>query len=285
MSEFINDLISNDKISLVLKKQKKFSIGNRKVGEDLFVIAGPCSVESNSMIVNIAKKLKKIGVSALRGGAYKPATFPVNKSINGWKEGLKKIGLEYLDEARKITGLPIVTEIMDPRQLEASLDYLDVIQIGTRNFQNYTLLDEVGKTNKPVLLKRGTWATLDEILGASERVLKGGNSKLMICLRGVIGAPTYRHIFKNTRWTPDLLMIPALKKFINIPIIYDPSHSVGHREFVHPISLAAIAAGADGLMIEVHENPAKSISDPDQAVNLKDFKKIFNDYQKFVYNK
>ena len=154
------------------------------------------------------------------------------------------------------------------------MDAIDVIQVGTRNFQNYSLLDEFGKLDKPILLKRGTWGTLDEILGACERILDGGNDKIAICLRGVVGAPSYRHIFPSIRWTPDLMMIPALQKFTNIPIIYDPSHSTGYRDFVVPISKAAMAAGADGLIIESHPNPEQSISDADQAITIDTLKDI-----------
>ena len=149
----------------------------------------------------------------------------------------------------------------------------DIFQIGTRNFQNYSLLDELGKCDIPILLKRGTWGTIDEILGACERILVGGNKKVAICLRGVVGMPSYRHVFPTIRWAPDLMMIPALKEITNIPIIYDPSHSTGYRNFVRPISRAAIAAGSDGLIIEAHPDPNNSISDPDQAIDYKTLKR------------
>jgi 3-deoxy-7-phosphoheptulonate synthase len=179
---------------------------------------------------------------------------------------------------KKESGLPIVSEIMDVSQInQLSMDTIDYIQVGTRNFQNYTLLDELGKLDKPILLKRGTWGTLDEILGACERILVGGNEKLAICLRGVVGMPSYRHIFPSTRWAPDLMMIPALKEFCDIPIIYDPSHSTGYRNFVKPISKAAIAAGADGLIIESHPEPEKSISDADQAISIETLKEIMEE--------
>ena len=144
------------------------------------------------------------------------------------------------------------------------------------DFQNYTLLDALGKCNTPILLKRGTWGTIDEILGACERILVGGNDNIAICLRGVVGMPSYRHVFPSTRWAPDLMMIPALKELTNIPIIYDPSHSTGYRNFVKPISRAAMAAGADGLIIESHPRPEESISDPDQAINYETLREIFN---------
>jgi 3-deoxy-7-phosphoheptulonate synthase len=169
----------------------------------------------------------------------------------------------------------MVSEIMDVKQITTlSMDAIDVIQVGTRNFQNYSLLDEFGKLDKPILLKRGTWGTLDEILGACERILDGGNDKLAICLRGVVGMPSYRHIFPSTRWAPDLMMIPALQKFTNIPIIYDPSHATGYRDFVVPISKGAMAVGADGLIVECHPNPSESISDADQAIGIDELKQI-----------
>ena len=149
------------------------------------------------------------------------------------------------------------------------VDCIDIVQVGTRNFQNYTLLDALGELDIPILLKRGTWGTIDEILGAVERILVRGNEKVAICLRGVVGAPSYRHVFPSIRWAPDLMMIPALKELCDIPIIYDPSHATGYRNFVLPISMAAISAGADGLIIESHPNPTESISDADQAISLK----------------
>ena len=159
---------------------------------------------------------------------------------------------------------------MDSNQInELSMDCIDIIQVGTRNFQNYTLLDALGELDIPILLKRGTWGTIDEILGAVERILVRGNEKVAICLRGVVGAPSYRHVFPSIRWTPDLMMIPALKELCDIPIIYDPSHATGYRNFVPSVSMAAIAAGADGLIIESHPNPTESISDADQAISLR----------------
>ncbi len=270
MNKFIKSLKSQGKLNLSINKSSTFHWEH-------FKIAGPCSVEGPD-IIKIAQEIKNCGATALRAGAYKPCTFPVTKYKNGgWKEGLKKEGLELLKEAKKSSGLAIVTEVMDVRMIDEISEVADIFQIGTRNFQNYTLLDEVGKHNTPVLLKRGTWATLDEILGACERILVGGNKNIAICLRGVVGMPSYRHIYPSIRWAPDLMMIPALKENTNIPIIYDPSHSTGYRNFVPAISKAAIAIGADGLIIEAHPNPDKSISDPDQAIDFKTLKKIFND--------
>ncbi len=270
MNKYIESLKSQEKLKISIDKSIKFSWEHLK-------IAGPCSVEGPS-IIDIANKIKECGATALRAGAYKPCTFPILKSKSGgWKEGLKKEGLDLLKEAKKSSGLPIVTEVMDVRMIEEISEVADIFQVGTRNFQNYSLLDELGRQNKPILLKRGTWATLDEILGASERILVGGNKNLAICLRGVVGMPSYRHIFPSIRWAPDLLMIPALKEFTNIPIIYDPSHSTGYRKFVPSVCKASLAIGADGLIIEAHPDPDNSISDPDQAISFDTLKAIFND--------
>ena len=277
MNEYINKLIQDDKLSLSVDKSKSFGfkLGNKWVGKDKVLISGPCSVESRDMIVDWSKELKEVGVDAIRGGAYKPCTYPIRREINGWKEGMREEGLKALIDAKAECGLPMVSEIMDVTQITTlSMDAIDVIQVGTRNFQNYSLLDEFGKLDKPILLKRGTWGTLDEILGACERILDGGNDKIAICLRGVVGAPSYRHIFPSIRWTPDLMMIPALQQFTNIPIIYDPSHSTGYSDFVVPISKGAMAVGADGLIVECHPNPKLSISDADQAIGIEELKQI-----------
>jgi 3-deoxy-7-phosphoheptulonate synthase len=267
MNEYIDKLIQDDKLSLSVDKSKTFGfkLGNKWVGKDKVLISGPCSVESKEMIMDWSKELKEVGVDAIRAGAYKPCTYPIRR-----EEGLKA-----MIDAKSECGLPMVSEIMEAKQItNLSMDAIDVIQVGTRNFQNYSLLDELGKLDKPILLKRGTWGTLDEILGACERILDGGNEKLAICLRGVIGAPSYRHIFPSIRWTPDLMMIPALQQFTNIPIIYDPSHSTGYRDFVVPISKGAMAVGADGLIVECHPNPSESISDADQAISIDKLKEI-----------
>ena len=279
MNKYINKLIEEDKLRLATDKSKTFgfNLGDKLVGKDIIVISGPCSVESEDMIVDWAVKMRDVGVNALRGGAYKPCTYPITEEVgsNGWKEGLREDGLGFLRIAGLVSGLPIVSEIMDASQInEFSMDCIDIVQVGTRNFQNYTLLDALGELDIPILLKRGTWGTIDEILGAVERILVGGNEKVAICLRGVVGAPSYRHVFPSIRWAPDIMMIPALKELCDIPIIYDPSHSTGYRNFVPAISLAAIAAGADGLIVESHPNPEKSISDADQAITLETLTEI-----------
>lgn len=258
-------------------------IRNKRVGRDCVIIAGPCSVESREQIVSFSKRLADVGVDALRGGAFKPCTFPIKeKQKFGWQEGLREKGLELLAEAREASGLPIVTEVLDVRHIDLVKQYANIIQVGTRNFQNYSLLDELGKLDIPIMLKRGTWGTIDEILGACERILHGGNKKLMICLRGVVGMPSYRHVFPSVRWAPDLMMIPALKEFTRLPIIYDPSHATGYAKFVAPMSQAAIAAGADGLIIEAHPTPKESISDADQAIGLEELKSILKNVRSLV---
>lgn len=268
MNDYIENLRSQGKLNIAIDPTKKFDWQFTK-------IAGPCSVEGPE-IVDIAKKIKSLGANAFRAGAYKPCTFPVLKETKGWKEGLRKEGLSLLREVKKETGLPIVTEVMDISMIDEIAEIADVLQVGTRNFQNYSLLDALGKIQKPILLKRGTWGTIDEILGSCERILVGGNDKIAICLRGVVGMPSYRHVFPTTRWAPDLMMIPALKEFTNIPVIYDPSHSTGYRNFVKPIAKAAIAAGANGLIIECHPDPDRSISDPAQAITYNTLDEIFN---------
>ncbi len=268
MNSYIKNLKDQGKLSISIDKTQIFKWEYTK-------IAGPCSVEG-PQIVNIAKKIQSLGANAFRAGAYKPCTYPILKETNGWKEGLREEGLELLKQVKKETNLPIVTEVMDASMISTVGEVADVFQVGTRNFQNYTLLDELGKCDTPVLLKRGTWGTIDEILGACERILVGGNKNIAICLRGVVGMPSYRHVFPSIRWAPDLMMIPALKELTNIPIIYDPSHSTGYRNFVKPISRAALAAGADGLIIECHPTPSLSISDADQAINYITLNEIFN---------
>jgi len=269
MNEYIKSLKDANKLNISIDKTKVFNWEYTK-------IAGPCSVEGPE-IMDIAYAIKGLGANAFRAGAYKPCTYPILQETNGWKEGMRRQGLALLQEVKNETRMPIVTEVMDASMIDEVGEVADVFQIGTRNFQNYTLLDALGKIDKPVLLKRGTWGTIDEILGACERILVGGNDNIAICLRGVVGMPNYRHVFPSIRWAPDLMMIPALKELTNIPVIYDPSHSTGYRNFVKPISKAALAAGADGLIIECHPDPEKSISDADQAIDYNTLEEIFNE--------
>ena len=225
-------------------------IGDKKIA----VMAGPCSVESREMIVDIAGKVKKSGATMLRGGAFKPRTSPYSF------QGLGEDGLKYMAEARDKTGLLVVTELMDLRNIDMFLKYVDVIQIGARNMQNYDLLKEVGKIRKPVLIKRGMANTIKELLMSAEYVLSGGNEKVILCERGI------RTFEDFTRFTLDLNAVPAIKSVSHLPVIVDPSHGTGKCSMVKAMSLAAIACGADGLIVEVHPKPEEAFSDGDQSL-------------------
>ena len=234
-------------------------IGTVEVGKDFFVIAGPCSVESEEQTIIIAQKVKEAGAHMLRGGAFKPRTSPYAF------QGLGLEGLKILEKAKKITGLPIVTEIVDPRDVSWVCEFADVLQIGTRNMQNFALLKEVGKVNKPVLLKRGMYSPISEWLNSAEYIMNEGNSKVILCERGIRTFETY------TRNTLDLSAVPALKELSHLPIIVDPSHGTGKLSLIEPMCLAALTAGADGLIVEVHHEPEKALSDKDQALTPKQF--------------
>jgi 3-deoxy-7-phosphoheptulonate synthase len=229
-------------------------VGDVKFGEDFIVIAGPCGVESEKQAMESAIAVKKAGADLLRGGAFKPRTSPYSF------QGLGLKGLRILEKAKRETGLPIVTEVIDPRDVTWVSEYVDVLQIGARNMQNYSLLKEVGKANKPVLLKRGMYSTLQEWLSCSEYILAEGNPNVILCERGIRTFETY------TRNTLDLSIVPAVKEVSHLPIIVDPSHGTGRLNLIEPMSLAAIAAGADGLIIEVHYDPATAKSDADQQL-------------------
>ena len=277
LPEFLEALVKDNKINKTVDYDAEFGfqVGQKKLGDnEPIFIAGPCSVENEDMLAYSAEQIRLAGCDALRGGAFKPCTYPVLKEVRGWKEGTREYGLELFRDLKRKFPIDIVSEIMSPNQLELSYDAIDIIQVGTRNFQNYSLLDALAKQDKPVILKRGTWATIEEILGALERLACHGKTNIAICLRGVIGAPPYRHIYKSTRWQPDLMMILALKEITKIPVIFDPSHATGRREFVSGISKAAIACGADGLIIEAHPDPINSISDADQAITFGSLKRI-----------
>lgn len=226
----------------------------RKIGDGHFqVIAGPCSIETKEQITEVAEDVKRSGAHLLRGGAFKPRTSPYAF------QGLHEQGLDLLLEAKKATGLPVVTEIMSPEHLSL-FDDVDVIQVGARNMQNFELLKELGKLDKPILLKRGLANTLDELLMSAEYIMAGGNEKVILCERGI------RTFETSTRNTLDISAIPMLKQKTHLPVIIDPSHAAGIRALVEPLSLAAIAAGADGLMIEVHNNPEKALCDGAQSL-------------------
>ncbi len=228
-------------------------------GENIVVIAGPCAVESLENLTEIAENIKKSGAKILRGGAFKPRTSPYTF------QGLGEEGLKYLSEARKKTGLLVATEVMDPRDLELICSYADIIQIGARNMQNFRLLQEVGKVNKPVILKRGLCSTIQEFLMSAEYIMSNGNSQVILCERGI---RTYE---TSTRNTLDLSAVPVLKRLSHLPVIIDPSHAAGVWYYVEPLSLAAVAVGADGLMIEVHPVPEKAFSDGAQSLKYDTF--------------
>jgi 3-deoxy-7-phosphoheptulonate synthase len=235
-------------------------VDGRKVGGEHFaLIAGPCTVESRDQALEVAHAVAEGGASMLRGGAYKPRTSPYSF------QGLGAAGLRLLAEAKAETGLPIVTELMDVRDIPDVAEVADVIQIGARSMQNYTLLSEAGRTGIPVLLKRGLSSTLEELLMAAEYVLKEGNENVMLCERGI------RTFETAYRFTLDLLAVPVLRELTHLPVIVDPSHAAGRRDWVKPMSLAAAAAGADGVIVEVHNQPDEAICDGPQAVPTEDF--------------
>ena len=236
------------------------SVGNAKIGGGNFsVIAGPCSVESEAQICAVAEDVKASGAALLRGGAFKPRTSPYSF------QGMGTAGLDLLMEARKQTGLPIVTEIMDPRMAELFEREVDVVQVGARNMQNFELLKEVGKMSKPILLKRGLSNTYEEWIMSAEYIMSAGNENVILCERGVRTFETY------TRNTLDVSAIPAVKKMSHLPVIVDPSHSAGMYWMVEPLALAAVAAGADGLIIEVHNDPANAKCDGQQSLTPERF--------------
>jgi 3-deoxy-7-phosphoheptulonate synthase len=233
----------------------KIADGVEVGGSNLLVIAGPCSVESEEQILTSAQMVKKAGANALRGGAFKPRSSAYSF------QGLGEEGLKLLQLAKEETGLPIVTEVMDSQMLDMILEYADVLQVGARNMQNFTLLKALGKVNKPILLKRGLMSTVEELLMSAEYILSGGNEKVILCERGI------RTFETATRNTLDLNAIPALKARTHLPVIVDPSHGTGVASFVTPLSRAAIAAGADGLIIETHPDPKAALSDGPQSLD------------------
>ncbi len=239
-------------------------------GEELMIIAGPCSVESKEQILESAKVVKEGGGNVFRGGAFKPRTSPYSF------QGMGEEGLKLLDTARKESGLPIITEVMNPRDLDLVEKYADIIQVGARNIQNFALLKEVGQTSKPILLKRGMATTLKEFLMSAEYILAEGNEEVMLCERGI------RTFETATRNTLDLSCIPVLKRMSHLPIVIDPSHAVGSWQYVPSMCRAAVAAGADGLMIEIHPNPEEALSDGPQSLKPKRFKKLMKDLVPFV---
>lgn len=234
------------------------------VKENKLVMAGPCAIESYEQLLETAKFVKSKGANILRGGAYKPRTSP-----NSF-QGLKEEGLEILRAVKKETGMPVITELMDARELDKLYEVADIIQIGSRNMQNFSLLTEVGKQDKPVMLKRGLSSTISEWIGAAEYIAIGGNQKIIMCERGI---RTYNDYTRNTL---DLAAVPIIQKETGLPIVVDPSHATGVRYLVKPMSIASLAAGADGIMVEVHPDPINALSDGMQSLHFNEFEDLMN---------
>jgi 3-deoxy-7-phosphoheptulonate synthase len=239
-------------------------------GKRISVIAGPCAVEGREMLLKTARRVAAAGATLLRGGAFKPRTSPYSF------QGLEEEGLRYLAEARDETGLPVVTEIMDPRDADLLDRYADVIQIGARNMQNFRLLKEVGMLNKPIMLKRGLSATIKDLLLSAEYIVSNGNHKVILCERGIRTFETF------TRNMIDIAAVPSMKHLSHLPVVVDPSHAAGRWDFIHAISLAALAAGADGLMIEVHPDPENALCDGPQSLMPERFASLMEDVGKMA---
>ncbi|MBY7002858.1 3-deoxy-7-phosphoheptulonate synthase [Clostridium botulinum] len=254
------------KVNRTVKSENTIiNINNSAIGGNrLGIIAGPCSVENEEQIVQIAKRVKAAGANFLRGGAFKPRTSPYSF------QGLELEGLKLLKIAKQETGLPIVTELMSTDYIDTFVREVDIIQIGARNMQNFDLLKQIGKTNKPILLKRGLSATIEEWLMSAEYIMSGGNKNIILCERGI---RTFETITRNTL---DLQAVPVVKKLSHLPIIIDPSHAGGYSYLVEPMAKAAIIAGSDGLMVEVHSNPKSALSDGQQSLTPDQFDKLMD---------
>jgi 3-deoxy-7-phosphoheptulonate synthase len=249
----------------------KVRVGNVTIGGgSLVIMSGPCAVESKEQLLSTAHAIKKAGAQILRGGAYKPRTSPYAF------QGLEEEGLQYMKEAREETGLPVICEVTSLEAIEAAVKYVDMLQIGARNMQNFYLLKEAGKSGLPVLLKRGLSATIDEWLNASEYILAEGNPNVVLCERGI------RTFETATRNTLDISAVPVIKEKSHLPIIVDPSHATGVRAYVKPLAMSAIAVGADGLMIETHPNPSTALSDGPQSLNFDQFDKLMKELAPLV---
>lgn len=257
-----------------LNKNKETSIvkvnGVEFGGSKVVIVAGPCAVESQEQLFETARSVELNGANILRGGAFKPRSSPYSF------QGLEEEGLKLLSQIRKVTGLPVVTEAMDTRQIELVAEYADMIQIGSRNMQNFPLLKEAGMCGKPVLLKRGMMATIEEFLNAAEYILHHGNDQVVLCERGI------RSFETSTRNTLDLSAVPMLKHVTHLPVIVDPSHGTGVRWMVPAMSKAAVAVGADGLIMEVHYNPEEALCDGDQSLSLSEFENLMNELPKIA---
>ena len=273
------DLRSN--IPLVSKKERVFKsqikVGPLTIGADRFiVIAGPCAVESQEQILEIAKEVKTAGASMLRGGAYKPLTFPYR---NERTFELREEGLRYLHRAGQEAGLPVVTEVMDVRLVDVVAKWVDMLQIGARNMQNFPLLEEVAKTKKPILLKRHPGASLRDWLGAAEYLYYHGNPNVVLCERGVVAPHTHE---PTSRFLVDLEVVPAVREYSHLPILVDPSHATFKRSYIAPVAKAALAIGADGIMVDVHPTPEKAAVDPLQALGYSAFKELVQSLRKIA---
>lgn len=240
-------------------------VGNASVGKGLVVIAGPCSIESREQFLAIARYVKSRGADMLRGGAFKPRTSPYSF------QGLGVEGLEILAEARRLTGMPAVTEVMEPAQVELVASFADMLQIGARNMQNFPLLRSVGEQETPVLLKRGISSTIEEWLMAAEHIMSRGNDKVILCERGI------RTFEKSTRFTLDISAVPVLRTLTHLPVIVDPSHAAGRRDLIIPLTKAAAAAGADGVMVEIHVEPEAALSDGAQCLTFQGFDRLMSE--------
>ncbi len=258
--------VKNDEVQKTIVDVNGVKIG----GDRVIIMAGPCSVESREQVLEAAIVVKAGGAQILRGGAFKPRTLPYSF------QGLGEEGLQLLAEARKETGLPIVTEVMDADKVELVASYADILQIGTRNMQNFPLLKEVGRSDKPVMLKRGMSATINEWLGCAEYILAEGNPNVILCERGI---RTFETITRNT---VDISAVPILHMISHLPVIVDPSHGTGSRSLVPPMSMAAIAAGADGVMVEVHPHPEEALCDGAQSLSPDDFKSFIQDIKPII---
>ncbi len=244
------------------QERTRIKVRDLTIGEGFTVIAGPCSIESEEQTLETAQKVKEAGADIIRGGAFKPRTSPYSF------QGLGIKGLQILEKAGKETGLPVVTEVLDPRDVSWVCEYVDILQVGTRNMQNFSLLKEVGKAGKPVLLKRGMFSTLSEWLSCAEYVLAEGNPNVILCERGIRTFESY------TRNTLDLAVVPSIKEVSHLPVIVDPSHGTGRLSLIEQMSLASVAAGADGVMVEVHRNPAEALCDGDQSLTPQMFTRM-----------
>ncbi len=265
----------SDRIKLAVKhdgvEETRVKVGDVEIGGDrIVVIAGPCSVESREQLLETAREIGPAGASMIRGGAFKPRTLPYSF------QGLGEEGLKILAEARDMYGLPVVTEVMSPDEVDLVEKYADVLQIGARNVQNFPLLKRVGRSRKPVLLKRGLSSTVEEWLGAAEYILHGGNENVILCERGL------RSFGKITRFTLDLAIVPLLKEVSHLPVIVDPSHGTGQRSLVSPMARAAVAAGADGLIVEVHPRPEEAKSDGAQSLTPDGFRVLMKELRPVV---